>query len=82
MSRTMSPNAPANEKRGEDEAIALFNQPGRQRWNAERVRGYGDAVYRMYTRPGRSTADNERGEGFRRMAYIISQVRNRPGDHY
>lgn len=82
MSKTMSPNAPQNERKGEEEAVALFNQAGRQRWNAKRVRDYGDAVYCMRTQPGTSTAENEMGEGFRRMAYIISQTRNRPGDHY
>jgi hypothetical protein len=72
MARIMSPNAALNERIGEDEALVLLSQGGRENWSAAQVRRFADSQYRLRTAQGTTTQQNEQAEGFRRMAYNIS----------
>jgi hypothetical protein len=66
MAKVMSPNTPAAEIEGMKEAEQFF--AARPQFSTEMVQMFGEQVY--HRRNG-----SPKGEGFRRMAYIISSTR-------
>ncbi len=66
--KVMSPIAPAAEMAGMKAAVEFFLQ--RPQLTAQQVRNRGDWAYSYFILAGRA----DFGDGFRRMAYILSQV--------
>ena len=71
MAAAMSPNAPQNELAGMELAEALLSARCRQFMNRRQVISFGEQAYIRYAAKGMS----EKGDGFRRMCYIIAQQR-------
>lgn len=66
MARVMSPNTPTKEVAGMEEAERFF--AARPQYDKDMVQFFGEQVYAR--RNG-----SPRGIGFRRMAYIVAQMR-------
>jgi hypothetical protein len=71
MASVMSPNSPLNELAGMQLAENLLSARCRQFMNRRQVISFGEEAYKRFCAKGLV----EKGDGFRRMCYIIAQER-------